>query len=341
MINRILAVAALLLFCLTAATADAATAISYSEPDNTYGWCAGYSTSAAPGCAKEWCEKSGGTACNLALVCDAGWNALVFADTDEAQGFGAACDFSSANDARVVALASCIVQSNAVCWTDSTFNGEGTEREKSDNGDFDLTWYVQGLLKGQGYDPGDTDGAMGARTRTAIKKFQADMGLEETGEVDEDLFYILLSRNGGTPFLVAGMQSLVDNFTADETAQTFSAASAPAIRASISDEMALRNTAVQRVVFADYLQRNDYDCPTPARTATLVDAAAGTWDITCSNNGSFTIYLSPDGNSDRVADNSAVEAPVEVVPEPEPEPVEVVPPPGKDKGGPVRGKDKG
>ena len=42
MINRIsCAIAALLLSCLSAAPAEAATAISYSEADNTYGWCAG------------------------------------------------------------------------------------------------------------------------------------------------------------------------------------------------------------------------------------------------------------------------------------------------------------
>ena len=60
MITRILAIAALLLFGLFASAAQGATAISYSEADNTYGWCAGYSTSEAPGCAKQWCEQSNG-----------------------------------------------------------------------------------------------------------------------------------------------------------------------------------------------------------------------------------------------------------------------------------------
>jgi peptidoglycan hydrolase-like protein with peptidoglycan-binding domain len=305
MITRVLAIAAFLLVCLAASSASAATAISYSEPDNTYGWCTGYSTSEAPGCAKQWCEQSNGQQCQLALVCDAGWNAIAYADSDEASGFGASCDLGSAYNARLTALASCIVQSRTVCWTEGTFDGSGNERSKDDNGDFDLTWYIQGLLHGLGYDPGSTDGAFGSRTRGAIRAFQADMGLDETGEVSEDLFYILLAKNGGVAFLVAGMEALSESFTSDERSRIFGASAAPLGNLTYSDELALRSTSVQRVLLADYLRFNDRDCPMPAARTEITDPSNGIWAVTCSGGGDFTITLSADGNSDTIADNNA------------------------------------
>jgi hypothetical protein len=333
MINRILAIAALLLFGFFASAAQGATAISYSEADNTYGWCAGYSTSEAPGCAKQWCEQSNGQDCNLALVCDAGWNAVAFADSDEATGFGASCDMGSAYNARLTALATCIAQSKTVCWTDSTFNGGGDERSKSENGDFDLTWYIQGMLHGLGYDPGTTDGEFGNRTRTAIRAFQSDIGIEQTGEVTEDLLYIMLGKSGGIGFLVTTMEMLVESFTADEKSRLFGAAYAPLTNPTLSDELSFRNTAVQRVLLADYLRFNDRDCPVPATRTDRTDPENGVWTVTCSNGGSFTVTLSADGKSDTIADNSQP-APT---PAPDPQPTT-----GKDKGGPpTRGKDKG
>ena len=128
---------------------------------------------------------------------------VAFADSDEATGFGASCDMGSAYNARLTALATCIAQSKTVCWTDSTFNGGGDERSKSENGEFDLTWYIQGMLHGLGYDPGTTDGEFGNRTRTAIRAFQSDIGIEQTGEATEDLLYIMLGKSGGIGFLVA------------------------------------------------------------------------------------------------------------------------------------------
>ena len=107
----------------------------------------------------------------------------------------------SAFDARIIALAGCVVDSRTVCWTDSTFDGRGDERSKDDNHEFDLTWYVQGLLGGLGYDPGGTDGAFGNKTRTAIRAFQADIGIDETGAISDDL-YMLLSKNGGVSYLM-------------------------------------------------------------------------------------------------------------------------------------------
>ena len=342
MINRILAVAAMLLLCLSATTAEATTAISYSAPDNTYGWCAGSTTSEAPGCAKEWCEKSSGTDCTLALVCDAGWNATAFADAGEANGFGASCDVGSAFDARIIALANCVVAAQTICWTDATFNGVGDQRSQDDNHDFDLTWYSQGLLDALGYEPGGTDGEFGNKTRTAIRAFQRDLGIEETGALSDDLFYMLLAKNGGVPFLIAGMQSLSDSLTSDEKSRAFSAGYRPSPGRSISEELSLRNTAVQRILFADFLRINGKPCPVPATSATTEDASAGTWTVSCSDGGEFEVFLSADSKT--ITDLNFVAPEPEVTPEPPPadDPPPVDPPPaGKDKSGPTRGKDKG
>jgi len=43
---------------------------------------------------------------------------------------------------------------------------------------------VQQALKDKGYDPGDIDGAMGPKTRAAIRDFQRKEGLNVTGRID-------------------------------------------------------------------------------------------------------------------------------------------------------------
>jgi len=51
---------------------------------------------------------------------------------------------------------------------------------------FDQSIYqVQEKLKQLGYDPGRADGILGKKTRTAIRHFQRDNGLPETGKPDE------------------------------------------------------------------------------------------------------------------------------------------------------------
>jgi peptidoglycan hydrolase-like protein with peptidoglycan-binding domain len=57
---------------------------------------------------------------------------------------------------------------------------------------------VQVVLKGLGYDPGNTDGRMGQETRDAIKEFQESMGIKSTGYIDElTLTQIDNIRRGG------------------------------------------------------------------------------------------------------------------------------------------------
>jgi len=44
---------------------------------------------------------------------------------------------------------------------------------------------AQEKLNGMGYDVGAADGRIGPKTRAALKKFQADKGLHQTGRLDE------------------------------------------------------------------------------------------------------------------------------------------------------------
>jgi localization factor PodJL len=54
---------------------------------------------------------------------------------------------------------------------------------------------LQAILTKNGFDTGGVDGIMGGRTITAIKQFQASVGLEPTGEVNDRLVNELLARN--------------------------------------------------------------------------------------------------------------------------------------------------
>lgn len=53
---------------------------------------------------------------------------------------------------------------------------------------------IQRILNKNGYDAGNADGMMGARTKNAIIAFQSDNGLDASGEVDEKLVKALLAR---------------------------------------------------------------------------------------------------------------------------------------------------
>lgn len=53
---------------------------------------------------------------------------------------------------------------------------------------------VQQLLAAKGYEPGEADGIMGSQTVEAVKAFQADMSLEQDGEVGGQTWAALLKK---------------------------------------------------------------------------------------------------------------------------------------------------
>lgn len=54
---------------------------------------------------------------------------------------------------------------------------------------------IQLILEKNGYKPGTPDGVMGSKTKAAIKKFQAAVGLPATGEINDALVKALLAKN--------------------------------------------------------------------------------------------------------------------------------------------------
>ena len=54
---------------------------------------------------------------------------------------------------------------------------------------------IQAILNNNGYDAGQPDGIMGAKTVAAIKEFQKAEGMEPSGEVTDELVRKLLERN--------------------------------------------------------------------------------------------------------------------------------------------------
>ncbi|WP_319524307.1 peptidoglycan-binding protein [uncultured Desulfosarcina sp.] len=50
------------------------------------------------------------------------------------------------------------------------------------------TYKAQDRLQELGYQPGPADGVMGQKTQNAVKKFQRDQGLPETGHIDDKTY---------------------------------------------------------------------------------------------------------------------------------------------------------
>src|SRR6188472_3244075 len=107
---------ALLLLLLAQTPAHGQTAIYYSAPENAFGWCAGYSYERAQSCARNYCEKYGGTDCRLALDCNSGWGAIAWAESP-LRGVGITCGMNEADGARYLALTSCMETAKGMCWT--------------------------------------------------------------------------------------------------------------------------------------------------------------------------------------------------------------------------------
>ena len=110
MLKRLLLIAAFLVTGMQGV--QAAMAIFYSEPDETYGWAAGYGYAKAEGYAEDECAKAGGTSCRYAIECGGGWGAIALSD-DSATGAALACGFGNPDTARGAALGTCMQATRA------------------------------------------------------------------------------------------------------------------------------------------------------------------------------------------------------------------------------------
>ena len=74
----------------------------------------------------------------------------------------------------------------------------GWDAPGSTLGDVDraaLVKKIQTLLAGQGFDPGPADGVAGSRTRDAVKAYQRENGIAQTGQIDGALVAALTDQN--------------------------------------------------------------------------------------------------------------------------------------------------
>jgi len=66
-------------------------------------------------------------------------------------------------------------------------------RYRANNQDLELASDIQKRLQELGYSPGPIDGIAGRKTRAAIRRFQNNIGLLETGEISGDLLQVLIN----------------------------------------------------------------------------------------------------------------------------------------------------
>ena len=70
---------------------------------------------------------------------------------------------------------------------------------------------IQQILKYAGFEPGPIDGVMGGQTRSAVRKFQKEKGLKQTGKIDS-VTYLALNRQKETATEPSKIESEKDSF---------------------------------------------------------------------------------------------------------------------------------
>lgn len=71
---------------------------------------------------------------------------------------------------------------------------------------------IQQILKDAEFEPGPVDGVMGGQTRSAIRKFQKEKGLKQTGKIDS-VTYLALNRHKEAAKEPSKIESENDFFT--------------------------------------------------------------------------------------------------------------------------------
>ena len=105
---------------------------------------------------------------------------------------------------KVMALSGALLM--AAWITPGAGNAQMSETNRSDNhavtarhGMMTNVKEVQQALKEQGYDPGPVDGAMGMRTKNALKSFQTASNLTPTGTINAETAEKLGVKSNSSP----------------------------------------------------------------------------------------------------------------------------------------------
>jgi hypothetical protein len=285
-IGRAAALAAIVLLA-GARAGQAATVFFYSEPEQYYGWAAGYNYNRSEREAHDACEE-GGSQCKFVLECDGGWSAIAFAD-DRARGVGFSCGLANPFGAFTMALATCIAQSGTLCWTNATISNNARELSAEQNRASDRAYYAQQMLYALDLYAGDVDGRLGGKTRAALKAFQVKLGLEPTGELDDALFERLLDAMGGRAGLARAVRDMVEKESKAAAEHAYAHAEQPYAVAGFSEEIAQRPDEARRLTLATVLSNWGTKCTLPAKSAEPVPAdGSGGWWVTC-DEGEWTV----------------------------------------------------
>jgi hypothetical protein len=296
--------AMLLLALFLSLPARADSAIYYSPSQNGYGWCAGYSNNRAHSCARNYCAEWGGNDCTLAVECNGGWAAVAQAQ-EPTSGIGAMCGVNERSFARYIALATCMVASRTLCWTSSTFDGDGDEASEAANRAFDMAWYAQVMLQLAKHDPGTADGELGAGTRAAIREFQTSIGREPTGELNDELFWRLVDSVGGVQrFIRIIEQEVLEKERPEFGDIMYGYSPSPVPALSFTGQLMERSVEDRRMALATFLSSSGTPCSLPAIEATPTDPATDVWQVDCAE-ASYILMMSDD--SWIVVDNSPTE----------------------------------
>ena len=159
-----------------------------------YGWAVDYETASS---AQSAALRECGAGCSVVLTF--GRCAAYAADQDaDSTAVGWAESFASADSARQAALSECGSRDGTECivrvWgCNSHVVEEGLGLDRAARRE------VQEGLQAAGFDPGGADGMFGARTRTAIRSWQASRGVRATGYLDGASMAALRASVAGQP----------------------------------------------------------------------------------------------------------------------------------------------
>ncbi len=289
----VVALAAAILSSLLVGTAPAratAVAIFYSAQGNGYGWCTRGSLNDARDCARQQCADSGNADCQLALECSpAGWGAIARVD-ETVRAFGASCGMTDLATAREFALLTCAAAAHDYCWLEYAFSYSRTIDTSTVADKFGIAYYAQVMLNLLKRDVGVPDGVLGPHSRDEIRKFQTDLGMAPTGELDNELFYRLEDGVGGGANFARIVQRDMLQPHADIIANgTYSTAPEPASDAPVAKAMGMLSEKDRLMRLATILSSRGHKCKLPALSAS-VGLEDNQWDVKCEEGGYAIIF---------------------------------------------------
>jgi hypothetical protein len=210
-----------LLLCLTllalTTSAHAQAVVAYNETTSFWSLTPGADIEADRRLAVEDCEANSGGPCQVLLECPAGWIAVAESGEPElGRGFG--CGMETAAGARMMALVACTAAANRICDLRGAISPQGEQFfDSSTEGPATTAMYAQYMLDGFGYDIGQIDGEIGRKTKTALREWEASVGLPPTGEVTNDIVSLMFYAAWGRQAVVDAMKDFGESISEDFT----------------------------------------------------------------------------------------------------------------------------